>query len=421
MSGPLGIVASGRTASASPSVNFIAAVTADAPIAWWRPTAATAATLADRAGAYTGTVVGSPTLSTDVFPGGERSLLLDAASKYVAFGDVLDLIGDNTVAFETWLKIPVNGWSGQSWSPIIAKGDGGSYRIAQNSSNASLLQVKFAGQADATLSLQTGTWKHLVVTGDAGNQKVYLDAALVSDVATALSLTGTADSLRLGSNDGAAGRSLWGRIADTMIYDTTLSASRVLAHYLAGMNAPWAITDTFTRANGALVVTETGHPWIATGGVTWAVTSNKMYRTSGFDPSAAYPVLVNTPATTMKVTQTPTDYSFTNVWLRANTNRDGYRVEWNGSNGTIYVGRMVAGAVTYLGNTAAGVLNTSLPVTARVTDPSVGTVRIEVIQGGSVVFTVDDTSVDRRTTGTYAGVSTPQTSIGVDNFTAEAA
>lgn len=415
----LGVVSSGRKNALLPPAAFIEEVTADAPIAWWRPTSATAGTLADRAGAYPGTVVGSPALSTDVFPGGERSLVLDTSAKYVNFGDVLDLAGDNTVTFETWLKIPAGGFTG--WSPLIAKGDGGSWRIAQNSTNAALLQVRFAGQADVTVGLQTGTWKHFVVTGDAGNQKVYLDGALVSSVATALSLTGTADSLRIGSNDGAAGRTLGGRVADTMIYDTTLSAARVLAHYLAGNGGPWAITDTFTRANGAITVAESGHPWVATGGFAWAVTSNKLYRTSGSDVSALYPLLINTPATSMKVTQTPTDYSWTNIWLRATTNRNGYRVEWNGSTGIIYVARMIGGTATYLGNTAGGVLNTSLPVTARVTDPSAGAVRIEVIQNGAVVFTINDTSVDRLTVGTYAGVSTPQTAIGIDNFTAEAA
>lgn len=245
-------------AEANPRTSYAATVLADAPVSYWRLQETSGTTVRDLAGNVTGAYVGSPTLG--VTPGPLKNFPDTAAQfasgKYATFGDVYDFVGSD-FAVEFWMNN--TSWA-EAFSPVITKGDSttNAWRIARNSSLNTSLQVVIGNLNNAlTVNTTDGLWHHIVVsyTFSSKTAVFYVDGAALGGSPTGTSgPANNAFALQLAHNAEQTSRSYSGKLAEVAIYDHTLTAARVKAHYDAAVlgavadSAPAADVVTSTRA-----------------------------------------------------------------------------------------------------------------------------------------------------------------------------
>ena len=249
MSPILGIVAS------SNAPRYVPIVLADNPIGFWLLNETSGTTMTDSStSAINGTYYNTPTLNQSGTGGGiSASVSFDGASSENAY----------TALSSTYLINAGSNWSIEIWfkdnSTVVSsietfftcRGDVGYARdvlglFTLNNGSAGRIQVLSAtntGIEGDTLVLgydrsPDTNWHHVAATAASGGAlKLYLDGAEVASTTTAR-WTGTNVNKRavMASNwSGTAGlQYLTGNLAAAAVYNTTLSASQVLAHYNAG-------------------------------------------------------------------------------------------------------------------------------------------------------------------------------------------
>lgn len=245
-------------------MTYSAEVLADAPVAYWRLGELSGTAAADSNGSgttYPGTYHGSPTLGQTGIggAGGDTAVLFGSSAKYVDFGDVLE--NPNTgsgYTVEAWVRLPT-GFSSGSNDPIIAKGNF-SWRLTRYfGSSGATAQLNFTQDlgnpapnsiAFTTANIDDGNWHHVVVTvSSTRSARAYYDGTLVGGPATIDALSTQTDPLRIANN----GSDFWkGLVDEVAIYRSVLSATRVAAHYSAGVG-----TVTLTLPNAALTDEQT--------------------------------------------------------------------------------------------------------------------------------------------------------------------
>jgi len=251
-------------------------IEADDPWGWWRladdlPTATAAA---DSSGnGNTATWKGTPSSVGSLIADGPGAVNLEGSGDNVE-GSADGAVWKNTLAaapvsIECWVKTGKHGTNqsficGQTHVPsaasfIIDFGFGMSNVSGVPYFNAQVggINVTLTG---STVIRDTGV-HHLVGTVDSSrNCRFYVDGVLEAGPTAAGSTTAidSSGSIRIGKTPvgsdpgaGSAYKSFDGEICEVAVYDTALSAARVLAHYQAGA-APWANETTGARVTRVL-------------------------------------------------------------------------------------------------------------------------------------------------------------------------
>lgn len=227
------------SSTGSSSTAYVAAVTSDSPLSWWR-LGETSDTVAADSGSTgnAGTYAGGFTLGT-------AGLITGDSDKAVTLNGTNGLVGisaGNTPAalnlsrsysLEAW----INPQGNSTYRTIINFCDGGYDLRISNSNELEFLKsnTSLVGTGAATLAISTRY--HIVVTVDAsGNWVIYVNGASDATGTTAVTFSG-GTGLRIGANlfAGSASEVFNGVIDEVAIYGSALSAARVSAHYAAGL------------------------------------------------------------------------------------------------------------------------------------------------------------------------------------------
>lgn len=254
--------------------SYASEVLADNPLGYWRLGEASGTTAADDSGnGNDGTYGGSPTLgATGLLPRADDS---DTAVDFDGVDDAVDTgltvaTGSDERTFEAWIQLN----DGDDYYPFVHQG-------LNNAGERFTLRLNRAVSADGTPNtlrvdvsggyivgstvITDGDPHHVVAVLPAGGSDVedvllYVDGQLetITDSGSQSLNTQAGDGVQIGYENGLA-RYADGVIDEVAVYDAALSASRISAHYTAGVtadnvapNAPTCTVDSFTATGAEL-------------------------------------------------------------------------------------------------------------------------------------------------------------------------
>lgn len=221
---------------------YRSAVLADSPVAYWRLGEASGTTAADEIGSYNGTYVGTPTLgAVGVIPGNTAATF--GGTKYVTAGNPVGLQITGAISMELWVKFNSLSATQILASKYLTTGNQRSIQIATNDLSP-FNTFKFYVSADGaalkiitgSTAISTGQWYHIIATfSPSSRMSIYVngvqDATDTTGIPSSL-LNTTADWI-IANRSGLPVNSADATIDEVAIYNTALSAARVLAHYQA--------------------------------------------------------------------------------------------------------------------------------------------------------------------------------------------
>lgn len=111
---------------------------------------------------------------------------------------------------------------------------------ATGSTYSNKLTMEYRGATGASMVIvgpvvTDNVWHHIVVTDDRTNVRLYVDGALFATTASNTAASFTNSTWRIGAyGTGAGNENFAGSVDEVALYKTTLSATRVTAHYLSG-------------------------------------------------------------------------------------------------------------------------------------------------------------------------------------------
>jgi phosphodiesterase/alkaline phosphatase D-like protein len=217
-----------------PATSYAATVAADAPVSHWRLGETSGTAAADVFARNAGVFRGGPFLNqAGLINDTNRAARFDGNDDWTEVRDSASLDLTNAITLEAWIKpdaIPAAG----GWASVVSKPESYSlqfngpqleFTLIQNGNRRRLLAPSGAVVAGRTY--------HAVATYDGATQRLYLNGTQVASRAQSGSASVTTWPLALGSWNGYA-ESFRGTIDEVAVYNTTLSAARVSAHYTAG-------------------------------------------------------------------------------------------------------------------------------------------------------------------------------------------
>lgn len=220
----------GADAETGSAATYAAAVLADNPEAYWRLSEASGSSFADSSGhGRTATLVGDATYGREgaLANDDDRAIQING---YIRIGDLFDFPGQASFTIEAWVK-PRLTTSGLM--PIYAKmanptPSAGTYLFV----DPSVMNLGFerwspqnavAVVSKSNTVLPTTSFTHVVVTSSPSEVSLYVNGALAADTAHGPGVVDNATPARWGTFDGT--------FDELAVYSTTLSATRVKAHY----------------------------------------------------------------------------------------------------------------------------------------------------------------------------------------------
>jgi hypothetical protein len=233
-------------------------VLADAPVAYWRLDEVSGSTAFDWAppASYTnsgnnGTYTGGVTLAQPGALGDlDYAASFDGVTGYVVVPDAapLRITGDLTI--EVWVK-PTGTMSGNK-DLVVKAGPGGiaapyKLRAFNNGLQPGFVTGNGSSQdvcTNGSFQFTPNNWYHVVGTKAGSLMSLYVNGALVATQTAATALADGGLNLVIGCDEGPI-RFFAGVIDEVAVYNTALSAARVLAHYNARNGSP--TDDNLTR------------------------------------------------------------------------------------------------------------------------------------------------------------------------------
>lgn len=190
----------------------------------------------DRSGnGYNGTLVNSPSWSSDTPTGVGCSLSFNGSNQYVSISALGAYGGDFTVtgwvkptAFNTWSRILDfgNGSSNENIGLAVTNGTTGKPAFFGYKATGSIYQ------SDSSAALQTGRWAFVVGVLEGTTATVYVDGALVGKATASNTLnTVTRSSNYIARSNWAADGYYNGLLYSVRLYNKSLTASEVRALY----------------------------------------------------------------------------------------------------------------------------------------------------------------------------------------------
>lgn len=152
----------------------------------------------------------------------------------------LDITAD--VTYECWAKFT----NFTTYHCLISKQVGGySFRVEQTTRKLQTLASFTGGGGTSTTAIPNDTnWHHLAFTRSGNTYTWYIDGAAAGTATSSQTISANAHPLFIGcdGNGGSQTEPLNGAIDEPAVYNTALSAARILAHYNAGAGI---VTTTF--------------------------------------------------------------------------------------------------------------------------------------------------------------------------------
>ena len=238
--------------------SYSAEVLADSPLAYWKLDETSGTSAADSSGnGKTGTYEGSPTLGVAPLISVGTSVTFGAGKDVAVASSFSIPTATSPFTFEAWIKTtttadrPIiagrNSASGNADLTLSVQ-NGNLYVLTRDSSGGGLLKLTSPG------TVNDGAAHHCVATRNSSKLwTLYIDG---SSVTTGSDTMGTGVTNLDLAYIAFEGRNLVyfdNTIDEVAVYQTALSAARVLAHYNAGIAIPSLIVDQRRMARNTLL------------------------------------------------------------------------------------------------------------------------------------------------------------------------
>jgi uncharacterized repeat protein (TIGR01451 family) len=243
--------AAGTVSCSFGALGYAAQILADQPLGYWRLDETSGTVAADASGnGHDGTISAGVSLAQSPLVGGGTSMRFPGTGPIVrvanfgqlvqnsAAGQTLEFWADPDPADSEWIAV---GLAPAGADEIQRYGDGTGYWSTFRTSRLAGLPTRTSGV------------HHFVITRQPGvGWKLYVDGALLSSTTDAGTFGVSAD-LRIGFGDTPyTTRNFTGRIDEVAVYNSALSASRILAHYQAAQAAATVTLVVTPTAAGQL-------------------------------------------------------------------------------------------------------------------------------------------------------------------------
>lgn len=240
-------------------MSWVSEVSADTPNAWFRLGETSGTSAADNVGGTAGTYTGVFTLNQRSLIAGDANPAVDLFDGYIRVADRAALDLADTFTLEAWIYPTAYRDSVMGPGCFIDKG-ANSYIFRFAGTNDGIFILRRNGVQDIAVSnvrVPLNQISHVVATKSGATVKLYLNGRDVTGTVTNQTMTDNANPFIIGASDGGIDNYFVGIIDDVVIYNTALSASRVLAHYNAGTQNPsvFSSMDVDGVTNATLRVT----------------------------------------------------------------------------------------------------------------------------------------------------------------------
>jgi hypothetical protein len=225
---------------ASGRADYVGEVLADSPIGYWRFEEAAGLATDSSGSGRNGTYMNGVT--PGLFPGalsiGGKSAAFDGATGFVDLPGSWGGPSMTELTLEAWVN-PADPITGDFQS-ILAGHDPNAFAHFQLFSAGNMGFYAGGGFVAAPIvpATPTETWRHVVMTAKSGETKVYVDGLQFgSTVTTPFTSVDASSNVDIGIGH-VSTRWFNGLLDEVAIYDSALSAERVLAHYTAAGGEP---------------------------------------------------------------------------------------------------------------------------------------------------------------------------------------
>lgn len=269
-------------ATATPSwADYAAEVLADNPVAYWRMNEVyeNGGTLINEPGTSAGVAgngnysgfnddafskIGADGYNQPGFGANNRAVHFDTFGDLAEVGDAPAFSPGNSLSLEAWIKPDVGGQNGMVVSQYSNSGSQRSFFLLLTDENKLRFSLSPDGTLSDTASFETNqtvaidAWSHVAVSFQVNQApSFYLDGSpltstSVNPVPLPNDIHDSTLPIRIGSR-GDNGNRFDGFIDEVAIYDSTLSASRVKAHFDAAFVPEPASALLLAMAGGALL------------------------------------------------------------------------------------------------------------------------------------------------------------------------
>lgn len=229
----LPLLASGGGSSSSSTIDdYLATILADSPWGMWRLNETTGIVAADSSGnANDGVYLNSPTLGATgpIFHGVNTAVTFNGTNQSV---DLPSINATVNFSVEAWIKTTVT-TERPIWSNRTGAGGVDFSLAGTGSSNQVMVYLdNFPAQfVQSTRAVNDNTWHHVVWTSNGTTSLLYIDGTLDA-TATGAARTAENHQAWIGYDDSNLAF-FSGSIDEVVVYQSTLTAARVLAHYNA--------------------------------------------------------------------------------------------------------------------------------------------------------------------------------------------
>jgi hypothetical protein len=223
--------------------SYVEAVLTDHPAAYFRLGETTGTTADDLVTPNSGTYLGEVVLGDPGALGGDpdTAVSFDGANGAVSLGDRFDFTGTQPFSIEAWIKPSFSG----SYQTIASRWFQPSMRVGFTFWTYGD-ELGFERDISESLTsvirkhvLVEGTWTHVVATYNGADLRIYLGGEEVGRAPSDLILPPVALPFLIGATNGVpSGSPFFGTLDEVAIYDHTLPADRIKAHFLAASPTP---------------------------------------------------------------------------------------------------------------------------------------------------------------------------------------
>jgi hypothetical protein len=227
--------------------DYASEVSADNPMAWWRfedASSSSGSSAYDTAGPYNGTYSGDVELRAGI---SGRAARFDGSSDSVDIGNMGPLPPRGTIEFWMYPEV-VESYRNPLTTGPLTGGTSGNHAIRLEESTGGLFRLYVGDNTgippdysgNLTFDLVADRWYHVVVTWDTslGVVNAFLDGELVIDGDSNAFWPPEINNMTIGMGFQDHPDRCWlGRVDEVAVYDTSLSADRVAAHYGAALPA----------------------------------------------------------------------------------------------------------------------------------------------------------------------------------------
>ena len=230
-----------RLLMAALGLKYVETVLQDKPVAFWQLNETSGTVAADSSGnginatIETGVTIGEPGI-----PAGGGSFLFNGSSGYLSVPQATQLALSSQGTVEVWAK-PTSLGVDQDFIGIgtTANYTNNGYRCRINSSNQADLIYASADQLSGG-SVSANEWAQFVFTfTESGASQIFINGALVASGGADYSYSAgspVGGGIGVDINDGTLIEYFNGYLSNISVYNTVLSASRIQAHYNAGIS-----------------------------------------------------------------------------------------------------------------------------------------------------------------------------------------